>query len=60
VFAFIVGMLADHVGLGPALMILALGLIGLSPLYVLKMDKNPLACGLSGQDGRQQTGRSLS
>jgi MFS family permease len=60
VFAFVIGMLADQVGLGPALMILALGLIGFSPLYVLKMDKSPLACELSGQDGRQQTGRSLS
>ncbi|OPZ60827.1 MAG: Major Facilitator Superfamily protein [Deltaproteobacteria bacterium ADurb.Bin510] len=36
VMAFILGVLADWLGLGTALMVLSLGLIGLTPLYRLK------------------------
>jgi MFS family permease len=44
VMAFVVGVLADHLGLGPALMILALALTTLSPLYLVKPGNRPSAC----------------
>jgi MFS family permease len=44
IMAFVVGVLADHLGLGQALMILALGLTLLAPLYWVKAEKNPLSC----------------
>jgi hypothetical protein len=44
IMAFIVGVLADHLGLGPALIILAVGLILFAPLYLVKQEKNPLSC----------------
>lgn len=36
IMAFIIGVLADHLGLGPALMILSMGLILTIPLYIIK------------------------
>ena len=44
IMAFAIGVLADHLGLGQALMILTLGLIVLTPLYLVKAEKNPLSC----------------
>lgn len=44
VMALVVGILADHLGLGQALMILALGLIVLTPLYLVKAGEKPLSC----------------
>lgn len=39
IMAFIVGVLADHVGLGYALVILALGLTTLTPAYLLRSER---------------------
>jgi len=44
VMAFIMGVLADHLGLGQALMILSLGLIALAPLYLVKIEPHPKTC----------------
>ena len=44
IMAFAVGVLADHLGLGQALMILALGLTVLTPLYLVKAGDNPSSC----------------
>lgn len=44
VLVFVIGLLTDHLGLGQALMIIALGLTVLSPLYLVKLDKSPLSC----------------
>lgn len=44
IMAFTVGFLADHLGLGPALIILSLGLTILIPLYLVRIEKNPLSC----------------
>jgi len=44
IMAFAIGFLADHLGLGHALMILALGLTVLSPLYLVKTAKSTLSC----------------
>ena len=41
VLTFVIGLLADHLGLGQALMIIALGLTVLSPLYLVKFEKAP-------------------
>jgi hypothetical protein len=41
VMAFAVGVLVDHLGLGPALMILALALTVLTPLYLVRAGDNP-------------------
>lgn len=44
IMAFAVGVLADHLGLGQALMILALALILLVPLYLAKTVKTTSSC----------------
>jgi hypothetical protein len=44
IMAFAVGVLADHLGLGQALMILALGLTVLTPLYLVKAGNKPSSC----------------
>jgi MFS family permease len=44
IMAFTIGVLADLIGLGQALMVLALCLTALTPLYVVKTEKNPLSC----------------
>lgn len=44
IMAFVIGVAADHLGLGQALMLLSLALIILTPLYILKQVKNPLSC----------------
>ena len=44
IMAFVIGVLADHLGLGQALMILALCLTVLSPLYLVRSERNPLSC----------------
>lgn len=44
IMALAVGVLADHLGLGQALMILALGLTLLAPLYLAKTVKTPSSC----------------
>lgn len=44
VLAFVTGILADHLGLGPALVILSLGLTVFSPLYMVSMEKRTFAC----------------
>lgn len=44
VMAFVIGVMADHLGLGPALTILSLGLIALAPLYVVKIHAHPKTC----------------
>jgi len=44
IMAFVIGVLADHLGLGQALFILALCLTLLTPLYLVKADKTPLSC----------------
>jgi MFS family permease len=44
IMAFVIGVLADHLGLGQALIILALALTVLAPLYLVKEGKNPLSC----------------
>lgn len=44
VLVFVIGLLTDHLGLGQALMIIALGLTVLSPLYLVKLDKSPISC----------------
>ena len=52
IMAFAVGVLADHFGLGEALVIVALGLTSLTPLYWLKTGKGrpcePLGISESG------------
>jgi MFS family permease len=44
IMAFIIGVLADYLDLGQALIVLALSLTALSPLYLVKEVKNPLFC----------------
>jgi hypothetical protein len=44
IMAFIVGVLADHLGLGQALILLALCLTVLTPLYIVKAEKSSLFC----------------
>lgn len=44
IMALAVGVLADRLGLGPALMILALGLTVLTPLYLVKAGDKPSSC----------------
>jgi MFS family permease len=44
VMAFAVGVLADTLGLGPALVVLAAGLTLLAPLYVVKAANGSLSC----------------
>ena len=44
VLAFVTGILADHLGLGQALVILSLGLTVFSPLYMVSMEKRTFAC----------------
>mgnify|MGYP001189155432 FL=1 len=44
VMAFVIGFLADHLGLGQALMILSIGLTVFSPLYLVSMEKRTLEC----------------
>ena len=44
IMAFAVGVLADRLGLGPALMILALLLTVLTPLYLVKAGDRPSTC----------------
>jgi hypothetical protein len=40
VMAFLVGVLADHLGLGTALILLSVLLTALAPLYVLRVERN--------------------
>lgn len=51
IMAFAAGVLADHLGLGQALMILALGLTVLAPLYLVKAGQNPLSCANTNELG---------
>jgi hypothetical protein len=44
IMAFAVGVLADHLGLGQALMVLALALTVLTPLYLIKAGQNLSSC----------------
>jgi len=44
VMAFVIGVLADHLGLGQALFILSLSLTLLTPLYLVKTAKSPMFC----------------
>ncbi len=44
VLAFVLGLLADHLGLGPALILIALGLAAFSPLYLVTTGKDTLSC----------------
>jgi MFS family permease len=48
IMAFAVGVLADHLGLATALMILALGLALLAPLYLVKGGQSSSSCADSG------------
>ncbi|MCE5263459.1 MAG: MFS transporter [Deltaproteobacteria bacterium] len=50
VMAFAIGVLADHLGLGQALMILALGLIVLTPLYLVKAGQGSSTCANAGDE----------
>ncbi|MDO8944418.1 MAG: hypothetical protein Q7U75_14650, partial [Desulfobacterales bacterium] len=49
VMAFAVGVLADHLGLGPALMIIALALTMLAPLYLVRAGDRPSYCDDAGR-----------
>jgi len=44
VLAFALGLLADHFGLGPALVLISLGLAAFSPLYLVSRGRDILAC----------------
>ncbi len=44
IMAFVIGLLADHLGLGQALMILSLVLTVFSPLYLVSREKRALEC----------------
>ncbi len=44
IMVFVIGVLADHLGLGQALIILSLTLTILTPLYLVRAGKNPLSC----------------
>ncbi|MCK9264086.1 MAG: hypothetical protein M0R18_09715 [Deltaproteobacteria bacterium] len=44
IMALVIGLLADHLGLGQALMVLSFGLTVFSPLYLVSMEKHTFEC----------------